>query len=122
MQGFGIINLGSGSTQADDIEQIGVDFYDNDDVEFRSTGLEVDNIRIHQDSADKGPLGSVNSVPTQFERVQTFNGTDGLEFRVSMTADRYSAGDLNFDLVVLDGQELTMLDSIFDIGAIKRVV
>ena len=122
IQGFGTINLGSGSTTAGDIELIGADFYDNDELEFRSTGLQADNIRIHQDDSDLGDLGVIYSVPNQFDRVQTFNGTDGLQFRVTMTADQYSAGDLTFDLVVLDGQEVTLLDSIFDIGAIKRVV
>ncbi len=122
IQGFGTINFGSGNTaQVDDIELIGADLYDNDEVEFRSTQIEVDNIRIHQDSADKGTLGTVYSVPTQFDRVNTFNGTDGLTYRVTMTADRFSAGDLTFDVVVLDGQELTLLDSVFDIGAIKRI-
>ena len=123
IQGFGTINLGSGNTaQVDDIELIGADFYDNDEVEFRSTQLEADNIRIHQDSNDLGTLGTIYAVPTQFDRVQTFNGTDGLTFRVTMTANQFSAGDLTFDAVVLDGQEVTLLDSIFDIGAIKRVV
>lgn len=123
IQGFGTINLGSGNTaQVDDIELIGVDFYDNDEVEFRSSQIEIDNIRIHQDSADLGTLGTIYAVPTQFDRVNTFNGTDGLTFRVTMTADQFSAGDLTFDAVVLDGQEVTFLDSVFDIGAIKRVV
>ena len=124
IKGFGTINFGSGNTaQTDDIELIGVDLYDNDEVEFRSTQIEVDNIRIHVDSNDLGTLGTVYAVPTQFERVQTFNGTDGLTFRVSLTADNYFAGDLTVnDFVVLDGEEVTLLDSEFDIANIGRVV
>ena len=123
VQGFGTVNLGSGNTaQVDDIELIGADFYDNDEIEFRSTRIEVDNIRIHQDSADKSDLGAIYAVPTQFDRVQTFNGTTGLTFRVTMTADRFFAGDLTNDFAVLDGQAVTMLSSEFDGSTISRVV
>ena len=123
IRGFGTVNLGSGNTaQVDDIELIGVDFYDNDEIEFRSTQIEVDNIRIHQDSSDLSDLGAVYAVPTQFDRVQTFNGTTGLTFRVTMTADGFSAGDLTNDFAVLDGEEVTMLSSSFDGSSILRVV
>ncbi len=121
---FGTINLGSGNTaQVDDIELIGDDLFNNNEVEFRSTQIEVDNIRIHQDSAGTlNSLGTIFSVPTQFDRVQTFNGTDGLEFRVTMTADRFSAGDLTTDAIILDPQEVSFLDSIIDLNNIGRVV
>ena len=123
IQGFGTVNLGSGNTVvADDIEGIGTDFYDNDAVELRSTGLEFDSVRIHQDSADLGNLGLIANVPTQFDRVRTFNGVNGLEFRVTMEPNEMVAGDLTNDLVILDPNIVTMKNSVFDGNALLRVV
>ncbi len=119
VQGFGTINLGSGGSSA--IELINTDLYDNDEVEFRSTGLTADNIRIHHLSTDKGDLGAIYNVPSSMTRINVFNCTDALNFQETMSVTKYNAGDTTYDVVVLEGKTVTLINSVFNETKIKRV-
>jgi hypothetical protein len=114
--GYGTVNLGSGGSGV--IELVGVDLYDNNAVEFRSTGLTADNIRVHQLSTDKGDLGTIFNVPVSMSRIQVFNSNDALEFRESFSVNQYIASDNTFDVVILEGEEMVLQNSSFN--TIKR--
>lgn len=118
VQGFGTINLGSGGTAAIDI--VKSDFYDNDTIEFRSTGLTADNVRIHTDSTDKQDLGTVYNFPSSMKNIRVFNCVDALEFRAGGTVTNYIAGDTTRDALILEGQTLTLKNSTFSETKLER--
>ena len=117
IKGWNLINLGSGGSSS--IECIGVDFFDNTDTELRSTGVAFSNCRLHFPEGDEAAVGTVFSVPSQFDDVRVFQTTTGLEFQVTMDAIRYRAGDnTTTDLLVADGETVTFQDATFGVGAI----
>lgn len=120
-QGFGLIQLGETANTAD-VELIKCDFYDNDDVEFRSTLLEADDLRIHQDSTDKGNLGQVFQTPAKFERIKVFNSINALQFDVNTTVNGYDASNNTYDAVVKEGVTLQLTNSSYDTAKLLRVV
>lgn len=127
LQGFGTVNLGNNSTTAI-IEKLFSDFYDNDIIEFRSTQMTIDSCRYHTDSADKGNLGIFYSQPPVggLNRITVFNCLDGLVFRVDYNGTRFvqtyrSLGGTTYDLGVLEGSTVELVDSTFDPDKIRRV-
>jgi hypothetical protein len=123
ISGFNTVNLGSNTAGAGNanIELIGADLYDNIDVQFRSNNLVVDNIRVHQLSTDKGDLGAVFSAPSSMKRVQVFNSVNALEYRKSFSLEELNASDNTFDVIVLDNETMTLVNSSFSDGKLKRV-
>ena len=124
LQGFGTVNFGSGGTGQ--IETLFSDFYDNDIIEFRTTGLTVDACRYHTDSADKQDLGIFYSIPTSLNRITVFNCIDGLVFRINYNGSNYvqtyrSLGGTTYDVGILEGSEIDLVDSTFDPTKIVRV-
>ena len=124
LQGFGTVNFGSGGTG--EIEKLFSDFYDNDIVEFRTTGLTIDACRYHTDSADKQDLGIFYSVPTSLRRLTIFNCLDGLVFRIDFNGASFvqtyrSLGGSTYDVGILEAREIDLVDSEFDPDKILRV-
>ena len=124
LQGFGTVNLGSGGSGV--IEKLFSDFYDNDIIEFRTTGMTIDACRYHVDSADKQDLGIFYSVPTSLNRITVFNCLDGLVFRISYNGANFvqtyrSLGGTTYDVGILEGATLDLVDSEFDPDKIVRV-
>ena len=124
LQGFGTVNFGSGGSGV--IETLFSDFYDNDIIEFRTTGLTVDECRYHTDSSDKQDLGIFYSAPTSLNRITVFNCVDGLVFRVDYNGSSYvqtyrSLGGTTYDVGILEAREIDLVDSTFDPDKIVRV-
>ncbi|MDJ0952480.1 MAG: hypothetical protein QNJ81_02255 [Acidimicrobiia bacterium] len=124
LQGFGTVNFGSGGTGI--IETLFSDFYDNDIIEFRTTGLTVDACRYHTDSADKQDLGIFYNSPSSLNRITVFNCVDGLVFRISYNGANFvqtyrSLGGTTYDVGVLEAATVDLVDSTFDPDRIVRV-
>ncbi len=124
VRGFGTINLGSNGSGV--VETLFTDFYDNDLIEFRTTGLTVDACRYHTESSDKQDLGIFYSVPTDLNRITVFNCVDGLVFRINYNGSNYvqtyrSLGGTTYDVGILEGSEIDLVDSVFDPAKIVRV-
>ena len=112
-------NLDLGGNGAGLIEFIRSDLFENVSTLFKSTGVEVSNIRMHFLEGNEAPIGQVLQVPTKLFQVKVFQCTDGLEFRVSATAEQYEAGDNTSDILILEGETVTMIDSKFSLAAGK---
>jgi hypothetical protein len=117
IQGFGNVALGDGTGN---IELVGVDMYENTTVQFRSTQLSADNIRVHTLSTDKGNLGVITETPISMTRVQVFNSNDALEFQQSFSVTEYVASDNTFDVLIQEGDEMSLINSSFDPAKLKR--
>ena len=63
----------------------------------------MDNVKFHFQEGTESDIGKI------------------FEFRVDMTATGYNASDTTYDLVVLEGVTVTLLDSSFNDTKLKRV-
>ena len=124
LQRFGTINLGSNGTG--EIEKLFSDFYDNGVIEFRTTDMTVDECRYHTDSSDKDDVGIFYSVPDSLSRLRVFNCVDGLVFRINFNGTDFvqtydAKGGTTYDVGILEGSTIDLVDSIFDPTKIVRV-
>lgn len=119
VKGFGVVNLGK-NADSSSIECIKADFYDNDEVELRSTNVAFDRVRMYFDSGLEADIGKIFKEPTDFQNIEVFQVTDGIEYRVDMTAKGYVAGDTTYDFVVREGNTVRLVDSTFRKTKIKR--
>lgn len=123
-QGWGTITFGEAGAGADPAVELNkCDFYDNDDVEFRSNALDLLNCRIHQDSADRGNLGTVFIAPNSLKQLQVFNSTNALEFEVDCTVEEYIASsNTTADLRIKEGATVKLRNSSYDDSKVVRYV
>lgn len=124
LQGFGTVNLGSNGTG--EIEKLFSDFYDSDIIEFRTTDMTVDECRYHTDSSDKQDVGIFYSVPSSLSNLKVFNCVDGLVFRINYNGSNFvqtyrALGGTTYDVGILEGRTLDLVDSTFDPDKIVRV-
>jgi hypothetical protein len=116
--GFGTVNLGSGGSST--IEFIKCSLYNNTTLELRSTGLSFTNVRIHFPGTSKAAIGKIYNIPSLL-RLKVFQITDGFEVRVNTLIEEYYVSDSTYDLVVLEGKTVRLLDSNFSSSKLKRV-
>lgn len=117
IEGWSTINLGSGGSSL--IEFVKVDLYNNTTLELRSTGLDFQDVRMHFPDGSKAAIGTVYSVPDLL-KIDVFQVTDGMEFRVGTTVEEYKAGDSTYDLVVLEGVTVNIVNSTINPTKLKR--
>ena len=120
LEGWGTVTLGSGGTSAIDI--VNTDFLDNTAIEFRSTGLKAEAIRMHFTTGNEAVVGGVYNIPTLLKGLQVFKTTEGLRFEVSTDVEEYLAGDNTNDLVIQEGDTVNLLNSVFDESTFLRVL
>ncbi len=120
IEGWDTINLGTNQGTGP-IELIKSDFFNNNSIELRSTGLSAQDVRMHFSDGAQAEIGTVYDTPNSMNKIQIFLVTDGLTFKIATTVDEYFAGDTTYDLVVLDGITVDLLNSTFSENKIKRV-
>ena len=121
IQGFGNVLFGQNNTSPAVIDIIKVNLYDNNNVEFRSTALDADDLRINQDSADIGNIGAVFFAPNSFRNIQAFNCVNALQFEVSCLVEGYTAQNTVNDAVIRDGADVEFRNSDLDFSKLLRV-
>ncbi len=119
IEGWDTINLGSGGSGL--VEMIKVDFYDNVTLELRSTGLDFQDVRMHFPDGSEAAIGTVYNAPDNMVLIKVFQVTDGLAFRVATTVEEYNAGDTTYDLAVLEGVTVDLVNSNFSSSKLKRL-
>ena len=119
VEGWNVINLGSDGTSVIDI--VKTDFFNNKTLEFRSEGIQYLNVRAHFSDGSQAAIGALYSNPTSARLLRVFQVTRGLVIRQDCTLEEYIAGDTVYDLVVLNGVSVKLINSSFNPNKLARV-
>ncbi len=117
------IYCGNGNTgqQAIDLRTVDVDSCET--IYLRQTNITLDIVEVHDNSAQiNNHCGEVTQTPTSSKQVNVHDCNEGFHFRASVSFEEYIAGDnTNYDLAVLEGATVDLLNSVFSPTKLKRL-
>ncbi len=123
------IFLGAASDTSSTVELISVRFDTCETVYFRANTLDMAGlIEIYNNAAnDRDHCAEMIVSPDSCEDLLVHDCIQGIHFRDTLTLTNYRAQDIdksggtNYDLAILEGEAVTLVDSFFDETAILRL-
>ena len=113
-----------GSTDNDSyIQLVATDVDSCESIYFRSSNMDLDDVEIYNNSIlINNQCGEMSKEPTKNAIMLVHDCNEGIHFRETLKIDEYIAQDnTNYDLAILEGDTVTIVNGTFDETKIKRV-
>ncbi len=119
IENWNLVELGDGAGTDPTLELIKIDFVNNGGVDFRSTGLSMDDIRLHSWEGQERDMARILATPTLARNVRGFQNLEALRHEVDVGIDELFAGDNTTDITVKNLTTTTLTDArLFDVNKI----
>ena len=122
------IFFGAASDTGSTVELNAAIFDSCETIYFRSNTLDITQVEIYNNAAnDRDHCAEMIVSPDSCADLLVHDCIQGIHFRATLTCPTYRAQDVNksggtnYDLAVLEGETVTLVDSVFDPDAILRL-